>query len=102
MSETKDIRSRLDQLERQRTEDQLTIWKTLHDLRTDLGVLEEVVQAIAAQIPNLNPVMEHLLARKDELLAQMSPLGATGYAAALERWHTALLYIQRVEKTPGA
>lgn len=84
-----EIKAHLDRIE-------LDIWTALNAQMAETRILGEVVQCMAASVPDLNPVMERLLSRKDELLAQSSPENAKLYAERLERWHVHLLYAQRI------
>jgi hypothetical protein len=97
-----EIKIHLDQLALKLTEAEAGIWKILNELQSEIVIQGEVMQAIAANVPNLDRVMERLLARKDELLAQASPRNAKLYAEQLERWHTHLLYAQRILGKDGA
>lgn len=97
MKNSDDIKARLSAIGK----DSAAAWENLNDLYAEFRVLSEVVQCMAAQTPNLNAVMESLLSRKDQLLAEASPGLAQMYAQKLDRWHTHLLYAQRVEG-PGA
>jgi hypothetical protein len=84
------------------SQSEVEIWKNLNELQSEIVIQGEVIQALAAHVPDLNRVMERLLSRKDELLAQATPRNAKLYAEQLERWHTHLLYAQRIVGNGGA
>lgn len=91
-----EITIRLAEMALKQTQSEAEIWKNLNELLSQIVIQGEVIQALAANVPNLDRVMERLLSRKDELLAQASPNNAKQYAEQLDRWHTHLLYAQRI------
>lgn len=102
MTEIEELRERITQMDRSHDEGQLKVWKLLNEQLAELRILSEVVQCLAASHPNLDPVMENLLSKKDEFLAG-SPQGlAQMYAESFDRWHIRLLYAQRVMQHPGS
>lgn len=101
MTEMEQLKERISELSKANDEQHLKIWKLLNEHAAEHRVNSEVLLCLASTHPNLDPVMESLLARQDELLSGVSPYLAQLYAERVKQWHTRLLYAQRVMRGPG-
>ena len=94
MKPWEDIKKTLENMQQGQLRYAETVLTAQQSMAADLLVMTEVIQCLAGAQKDLNPVMEQLLSRKDEVLASTTPEIARLYALRFEHWHTRLLSAQ--------